>query len=165
MLLIIDDDPKNMHILNDYFTAQNNSYQQGIVSYKMPELTEGAHSLTFRAWDLLNNSNTEMLHFQVVKGLDPTIYQVITYPNPVSMTGVLNFRIEYDQPDEVIQTTIRMYDLSGRLVHEYQQRGTDGIQWNMSDMNAVPGIYVYQVTINTPTSDYVSKAGKIIVCE
>ena len=165
LLLIIDDDPKNMHILNDYFTAQNNSYQQGIVSYKMPELTEGAHSLTFRAWDLLNNSNTEMLHFQVVKGLDPTIYQVITYPNPVSMTGVLNFRIEYDQPDEVIQTTIRMYDLSGRLVHEYQQRGTDGIQWNMSDMNAVPGIYVYQVTINTPTSDYVSKAGKIIVCE
>ena len=135
LLLIIDNDPQNMHILNDYFSTQNNSYQQGMVSYKIPEMAEGAHSLTFRAWDLLNNSSTATMDFQVVKGLDPTIYQVITYPNPVACNGVLNFRIECDQPEEVLQTTIRMYDLSGKQVYEYQQRGTDAIQWDMNKVN------------------------------
>ncbi len=165
LLLIVDEDPKMTYVLNDYFIAQNNSYQQGLVSYKMPEMEEGQHSLTFRAWDLINNSNTEMLNFQVVKGLDPNIYQVVTYPNPVASTETLNIRIEFDQPDEVIQTTIYLYDLSGRLVKEHQQKGTTGIQWNLSEMNVQPGIYVYNVKIKSSTSNYVSKAGKIIVCE
>ena len=163
LLLIIDNDPENMHVLNDYFSTQNNSYQQGTVSYKIPEMTEGAHSLTFRAWDLLNNSSTATMDFQVVKGLDPTIYQVLSYPNPVACNGVLNFRIECDQPEGVLQTIIRMYDLSGKLVYEYNQRGIDDIHWDMNKVNAQSGIYVYQVIIKTPTSDNVSKAGKIIV--
>jgi hypothetical protein len=81
----------------------------------------------------------------------------------VASTGVLNFQIEYDQPNEVIQTEIRMYDLSGRLIKDYAQIGTEGIQWNMNEINAAPGIYLYQVKIKTPTSDFVSKAGKIII--
>ena len=163
LLMVIDEDPKLTFILNDYFKADNNSYQRGKISYKMPEMTEGEHTMTFRAWDLLNNSSTATLNFQVVKGLAPTLYQVFAYPNPVRSTGVLNFRIEYDQPNEVIQTEIRMYDLSGRLIHAFVQTGTEGIQWDLNAMNALPGMYVYQVKIKTLTSDFVSKAGKIII--
>jgi hypothetical protein len=165
LLLIIDNDPNQTFVLNDYFTARNNSYQQGSVSFKMPEMTEGAHTMTFRAWDLLNNSSTAALTFQVVKGLHPTLYQVLTYPNPVSATGVLNFRIEFDQPDEVVQTEMYLCDLSGRLVKAHKQVGTEGIQWNMNELNAAPGIYIYQVRIKTPTSNFVSKAGKIIITQ
>ena len=57
LLLVIDNDPKQTYVLNNYFNASNNSYQEGQVSYKMPEQTEGAHTLTFRAWDLYNNSS------------------------------------------------------------------------------------------------------------
>lgn len=165
LMMVIDEDPKLTFVLNDYFMAQNNSYQRGMISYKMPEMTEGAHSMTFRAWDLLNNSSTALLNFQVVKGLDPTIYQVISYPNPVSMTGVLNFQIEFDQPNEVVHTEIRLFDLSGRMLYESVQTGTKGLQWNMSEINAAPGVYVYQVKIQTPTSAFVSKAGKIIITQ
>ena len=165
LLLVIDEDPNQTFSLNEYFTAKSNSYQQGSISFKMPEMTEGAHSMTFRAWDLLNNSSTASLNFQVVKGLKPTIYQVLTYPNPVSRTGVLNFRVEFDQADESTQTEIYMYNLSGGLVKAYKQVGTQGIQWNMSDCNATPGIYIYQLKIKTPTSSYVSKAGKIIITQ
>ena len=163
LLMIIDEKPATTYVLNEYFVAQSNSYQRGMISYKMPEMTEGAHKLTFRAWDLMNNSSTAALNFHVVKGMNPTLYQVIAYPNPVASTGVLNFQIEYDQPNEVIQTEIRMYDLSGRLIKDYAQIGTEGIQWNMNEINAAPGIYLYQVKIKTPTSDFVSKAGKIII--
>ena len=165
LLLVIDEDPNQTFSLNDYFIAQSNSYQQGSVSFKMPEMSEGAHTLTFRAWDLLNNSSTAALNFQVVKGLNPTLYQVLTYPNPVSRTGVLNFRVEFDQADEITQTEIYMYNLSGGLVKAYKQVGTEVIQWNMNEINATPGIYIYQLKIKTPTSSYVAKAGKIIITQ
>ena len=171
LLLIIDEDPKMTYVLNDYFTAQNNSFQQGQVSYKMPEMTDGQHSLTFRAWDLLNNSSTATLNFQVVKGLDPNIYKVISYPNPVASTETVNLRIEFDQPDEIIQTTVHLYDLNGHLITTRTQKGTEGIAWNLSELGVGPGIYVYQVQINRQTttgeatSSFVSKAGKIIVSQ
>lgn len=163
LLMIIDADPRKTYVLNSYFQAKNNSYQEGIVSYKMAEQSEGAHSLTFRAWDLHNNSSTASLNFQVVKGMDPHIYSVTTYPNPVASTGVLNIQIEYNQPDEVVESTVNFYDVSGQLLHTHTQRGTDGIQWNISELNIPSGIYVYQVNIKTATSNYVSKAGKIII--
>lgn len=165
LLLVIDSDPKQTYVLNDYFSASNNSYQQGQVSYKMTEQTEGIHTLTFRAWDLYNNSSIASLNFQVIKGMDPQIYKVVTYPNPVANTESLNIQIEYDQPDEVIQTAIYLYDISGKLVLTHQQKGTEGIRWNMSSLNVPPGIYVYQVNIKTTTSNFVSKAGKIIVTQ
>lgn len=165
LMLSIDENPELTFVLNDYFTAQNNSYQQGTISYKMPEIAEGPHRMVFRAWDLLNNSSTATLNFQVVKGLDPTLYQVLSYPNPVTTTGTLHFQIEFDQPNEVVQTEIYMYDLSGKLIKVQKQIGTTGIQWNMNEINATPGIYIYLLQIKTPTSDFVSKAGKIIICE
>lgn len=165
LLLVVDEDPKMTYVLNDYFTAQNNSYQSGTVSYRMSELEEGSHTLTFRAWDLLNNSNTATLNFQVVKGLDPNIYKVVTYPNPVPQSEALNIRIEYDRPDDIIDTRIYLYDLNGRLIHTHEQIGTEGITWNIGDMGLNTGIYVYQVSIKTKTSNYVSKAGKIIVSQ
>ena len=163
LLLTIDGEPKQTYVLNNYFSASNNSYQAGLVSYKMAEQTEGAHTLTFRAWDLYNNSSTATLNFQVVKGLDPHIYSVTTYPNPVASSGVMNVEIQYDQPDEIIETIVYLYDISGKLMHTHKQNGVECISWNMSKVASKEGIYIYQVKIKTATSDYISKAGKIIV--
>ena len=163
LLMVIDNDAKQTYVLNSYFQALNNSYQAGIVSYKMAEQTEGAHTLTFRAWDLYNNSSTAMLDFQVVKGLDPQLYNITTYPNPVTSTGVLNIIINHDRPDEILESIVNMYDLSGKLVYTYSQQNHNPIQWNMGEINAPNGIYVYQVKIKTTTSNFVSKAGKIII--
>ncbi len=165
LLMTIDNNAKQTYILNSYFQAQNNSYQEGIVSYKMVEQEEGTHTLTFRAWDLYNNSSTASLNFQVIKGLDPQVYSVITYPNPVASTGVLNIQIEHDRPDEIVESTINLYDLSGQLIYAHVQKGNNTIQWNLSDLNTPAGIYVYQVNIKTTTSNFVSKAGKLIITQ
>lgn len=163
LLLVVDSDPKQTYVLNNYFNAKNNSYQAGQVSYKMAEQTEGAHTLTFRAWDMFNNSSTASLNFQVVKGLDPNIYSVTTYPNPVTSTGVVNVEVLFDQQDDVLETIVYLYDVSGKLMHTHTQNNIDGIRWNMGHLSVNPGIYVYQVKIKTTSSDLVSKAGKIIV--
>ena len=163
LLMVIDGNPKHTYVLNEYFVADNNSYQQGTISYKMPEMEDGQHTLTFRAWDLINNSSTAMLNFQVVKGQDPQIYKIITYPNPVSQSENLMFHIEYDQPNEIVETAIRLFDIGGQLIHTHMQKGVKGIEWNLGELGINSGIYVYQVSIKTTTSNYVSKAGKIIV--
>ena len=160
---MVDADPKQTYVLNNYFNASNNSYQSGLVSYKMAEQTEGLHTLTFRAWDLYNNSSTASLNFQVVKGLDPKIHSISTYPNPVASTGVMNVIVQYDQPDDVLETTLYVYDISGQLIYTQLQKDTEGIALNLNKLSINPGVYVYQVKIKTTTSNYVSKAGKIIV--
>ena len=165
LLMVIDNDAKQTYVLNSYFQAKNNSYQEGLVSYKMVEQNEGAHTLTFRAWDLHNNSSTASLNFQVIKGLDPQIYSISTYPNPTTSTGVLNILIEHDRPNEIIESTVDLYNLSGQIVHTHTQKGNNLIQWNLSDMNTPAGIYVYQVKIKTTTSNFTSKAGKVIITQ
>ena len=163
LLLVVDEDIKQTYVLNSYFQAYHNSYQGGNVSYKMTEQAEGFHTLTFRAWDLYNNSSIATLNFQVIKGLDPQLYNITAYPNPVTSYGILNIRIDHDRPDEIIEYTVNLYDISGKLVYTESQQDSNIIQWNLSEINTQSGIFIYQVRIKTTTSTYVSKAGKIIV--
>lgn len=165
LTMILDNDPQQTYILNDYFAAETNSYQAGIVSYRLSEMAEGQHSLTFRAWDLLNNSSTAKLDFEVVKGLDPAIFSVMMYPNPVSRQGMATLVIQHDKPDAVLQTLVTVYDLSGRMVWQYRQTGTDNIVWNMGEVALQTGVYLYRVQIKTEESDYISKTGKLIVTQ
>jgi hypothetical protein len=164
LVMVIDNDAKQTYVLNPYFQAKNNSYQEGRVSYKMAEQQEGHHTLTFRAWDLCNNSSTASLNFQVVKGFQPQLYSVIAYPNPVTSTGVLHISVEHDRPDDIVEYTMNLYNLNGQLIHTHTQYDNH-IQWNMADLNTPTGIYIYQLTIKTPSSNYISKAGKLIITQ
>ncbi len=163
LLLIIDNDAKQTFILNDNFTAKSGSYQEGRVSYKMSEMEEGMHSVMFRAWDLLNNSSTSTLDFEVVKGLTPEIYSLMLYPNPVPSNGVLNVVIDHDRPDAALETDMYIFNMSGHMVYAHSQIGADNIQLSPAAMNLTSGVYFFRVLIKTPDSEYNSKTGKIIV--
>ena len=163
LMLIIDNNPKQIYSLNEYFTAANNSYQKGQVSYLMEALPDGQHSLTFRAWDLLNNSTTKSLNFIVDASLDPSICSVTTYPNPVNAEGIVNLVVNYDQPDELIQTELYLYNINGRLVYSHTQDNPDAVSINLPSLGLQPGIYVYQIRIKSASSRYSANSGKIIV--
>lgn len=163
LLLIVDNKASETYVLNDYFSATNNSYKQGIVSYQMAEMTEGRHTIFFRAWDLLNNSSSSTVDFEVVKGLDPSIISVVTYPNPVENGGTVNIAFEYDQPDVVMNTDIFIYDLSGRLVHSISQRGAETVRWNLAETGTPAGVYLYKVQLSSSSTKTCSKAGKLII--
>ncbi|MCI5681966.1 MAG: type IX secretion system sortase PorU [Bacteroidales bacterium] len=165
LMLVVDNSATQTYVLNEFFTSADGSYQKGQVSYLMQELAEGAHTLTFRAWDLMNNSSTASLSFVVEKGADPNIYSVVTYPNPVQAAGVLNMIVNYDQPDMVLQTDICVYDMSGRLMWQHSQKNPDQVQLNLSEMGLYPGLYLYRIRIKTENSGYSSKSGKIVVVQ
>ena len=163
LMLIVDDDPKQIYSLNEYFTAANNSYQEGMVSYLMDALPDGPHSLTFRAWDLLNNSTTQSLNFIVEAGLDPSIYSVTTYPNPVGTQGVVNLIVNYDQPDELLQTEIYLFNIDGKMVYRHTQDNPDQVAIQLGALGLHPGVYIYHVRIKSASSKYSMTSGKIIV--
>ena len=163
LMLIIDEDPKLTYSLNEYFTADNGSYQRGQVSYLMDPLADGPHSLRFRAWDMLNNSTTQTLNFVVQAGLEPSISSVTTYPNPVQQNGTLNLVVRYNQPDELLSTEVYVYTLDGKLVWSHKQDNPDQVQIPMSQLGVKTGVYIYSVKIKSASSRYSTSSGKIIV--
>ena len=164
LLLTIDNDPNKMYVVNDYY-ASSGSYQSGQVSYRLSDLEEGSHTLTFRAWDLLNNSATEALAFEVVKGLEPTMYSVMSYPNPIRVNEVLHFAIDYDQPDELMEMNVYVFSPAGELVYHAQRKGTEQYTFSIDDALLTPGVYMYRVSLTTTRGDLTGKAGKLIVIE
>ena len=163
LMLVVDNDPKQIYTLNEYFTAESNSYQKGLVSYLMEAMPDGPHSLTFRAWDLLNNSTTQSLNFIVETGLDPSICSVTSYPNPVHAGGQLTLLVNYDQPDELLQTELYLYNINGQLVYSHTQDNPDAVSINLAQLGLRAGIYVYSIRIKSASSRYSTTSGKIIV--
>ena len=163
LLLTIDNEIKQTYIMNDYFVGADNSYTAGQVSFKLPELSEGKHTLSFRAWDLINNSSTATLDFTVVKNLTPVIYNYTVYPNPVSSSGELNIRLDYDRSEYVCLVRLLIYDVAGHIVMEYQQEDANDIHIPLSGTAMTGGVYVYQLSVLAPGTKANIQKGKIIV--
>lgn len=164
--MIVDKDPTKSFVLNDYFQAAINSYTDGQINFKLPLMAEGKHTLTFRVWDLLNNSTTKSLDFEVLKGLKPVIFRVYNFPNPVK--SQTNFVIEHDRPETILKTTVDIFDLSGRKVWSFSQPTAENIHWDLvtSDgMKLKTGVYLYRININTTDSDICSKTNKLLIVE
>ncbi len=162
LMLVLDNDNALTYNLNDYFSTHGD-YRQGQVSYAFSELKEGPHNLLFRAWDLLNNSSTASLRFTVVKGLQTQLFSVTAYPNPCPAGMPIHIRIAADRPDELLQTTLSIYDLSGEQVYHTSFNGERTISLTPSQTNMHPGIYIYRIQCQTATSSSSVAVGKLIV--
>lgn len=166
IMLVVDEDPVQSYILNDYYTSAKNNFTQGTVRFKLPELRSGKHTVTFKVWDLLNNSSVQTVDFEVVKGLEPQIFSVSNYPNPVK--SYTKFVIEHDRPESVLKAQVDIFDLSGRRVWSFEQSTLDEIRWDLNDSSGqkLPvGIYLYRVTVQLNSSTVRSRINKLIVVE
>lgn len=164
LLLVIDDDPNAMFVVNDYYHSTG-SYQSGQVSYRMSSLAEGQHTLTFRAWDMLNNSSSRSLNFEVVNSLAPTMYSIMMYPNPLRVSETMHFTIDYDQPDELMEIGIYVYSPTGQLVYQSLRKGTEQYSFSVNNAQLTPGVYIYRVSLTTTRSETTARSGRLIVVE
>lgn len=166
ILMTLDNDPFQSKVLNDFFETKVNSYSEGIVKYKLTDLSDGKHTLTFKVWDLLNNSSSQTIEFEVINGLQPVIFKVYNYPNPVK-TGT-NIIVEHDRPESILNTLIEIFDLSGRKIWQFEQSNADNVQWDLLGADGVKvksGIYFYKVSISTSNSEVYSKTNKMLIIE
>ena len=169
MLLTIDGDVSQTYIVNDYYTAELGDYTRGTVGYNIPTLTEGRHTLQFRAWDVLNNSSSTQLSFVVDPSMRPTMMNVTSSQNPaISST---NFLITYNMPGADCELLIEVFDFAGRRMWSRSQTasstsGTIVVPWNLSMHGGGrlgAGIYFYRVVMQQGNSKKTSKTQKIII--
>lgn len=164
MLLTVDEDVNQVYILNDYYTNDIGTFTSGRVSYPMAELESGHHTLRFRAWDMNNNSTTDSLHFEVVKGLTPNVLSAIALPNPVSRHQQMAIVVNEDRPDDTEQIRLKIYDIRGCLVYEAISTQERVFQFSPEQAGMSHGMYAYTVSLKTTNGQLSnSRTGKIIV--
>ena len=162
--LVIDGELSQTYNLNDYFSFNFGDYRSGTVSFSIPELTNGSHSLLFRAWDVLNNSSVSRLSFVVSDDVSSGDVNVICTKNPA--WDQTTFIITQSMAGSDMDVVMDVFDLSGRQLYKRELKGavTDGVSvlnWNLSLSGGSllhTGVYLCRFTVGGA-----SKTVKLIV--
>ena len=158
------------YILNQFYQAPLSKDEYGMLSYQLYDLNEGEHTLTFKVWDIYNNSSSATITFNVVNAKTIDIENLMNYPNP--MEGNTSFTFEHNQKDNEIDVVVRIYNIMGQLVktitaHRYgTTMRTEPIKWDGRSDNGVPldaGVYLYSVTIKNLQNEETSGYSKLII--
>ena len=167
--LIIDGDMSKTYNLNNYFSYEFGDYRSGAVGFSIPELSYGYHKLLFRAWDVLNNSSTAELSFEVAKDLEPNCISLDCVRN--SATDVTTFIIHHDRAGSNLNVQLDIFDAAGRQLWRHRESGVSSddtytFDWDLSidgGRRLQTGVYLFKVSISTDGSGQSSKTKKLIV--
>lgn len=167
---ILDNDNNQFFVLNDYYEADMDSYQKGKVRYPFSELSEGKHTLTFKVWDVYNNSSETSTEFIVASSAEFALSHVLNYPNP--FTTHTSFYFEHNRPCLPLDIQLQIYTVSGRLIKTIlSSMHTDGyrsdpIDWNGLDdfgNKIAKGVYVYRVKVRSLDGATADKFEKLVI--
>ena len=158
ILAILDGDINNSIVLNEYYTADLNSFRSGKVLYDLSQVPEGPHSLKLRAWDVYNNPGETTIDFVVANSEDLALRHVLNYPNP--FTSYTEFQFEHNRANQPLQIRVQIFSASGQLVKSIHQElvpdgnRITGIAWDGRDDYGDPigkGVYVYKLSVRSKT--------------
>lgn len=167
---LLDDRISTTTVLNEYFEGGDASpcinpnvrdFQKGRVLYKLNNLELGEHTITFRVWDINNNSTTETLDFVVMDNGDQKLHmnRLMNWPNP--FTTQTFFHFEHNCP-EALEVQVQIFTIAGKLIKTIRQQvssapfregyRTDkfGIPWDGLDDfgNKIgKGVYIYKTIV------------------
>lgn len=169
MELILDGNTSDIKKLNDYFTYDFGSYRKGIVTYKLTDLTPGKHTLSFKVWDVNNNSTVKTLSFNVTSSDLPGENSAYATENPARIQT--KFITTLGNKEKIYSVTTEVYDISGRCVWQSTNSsdgnsGYSSVTWNLTDNagNRLPaGIYLYRSRIVSDENNVETDAKKIII--
>ena len=171
MIAILDGDESNPYVLNEYYQAEVDDYTKGVTSYTLRDLEEGLHTLTFKAWDVYNNSSTAEIQFVVAGDNSLKITRVLNYPNP--FVNYTEFWFNHNRPYEPLEVQVQVFTITGKVVWTKNQIiNTDGflsrdIVWNGLDDfgdKIGKGVYIYKISVkSTLTNQRVEKFEKLVI--
>ena len=169
MTAVIDGNERNVLVLNNFYTALLDSYQEGTVNFPLPTMAAGFHEIKIKVWDVANNSSEIILHFVVAKQENLQVTKVMNYPNP--FTDITHFSFEHNQPNTDLGVEIAIFTERGQLVKQIKQTvnsgGTRNIQipWDGRDENGrklEKALYIYRIKVSLHNS-FFEEAKQIFV--
>ncbi|MEX1001202.1 MAG: type IX secretion system sortase PorU [Crocinitomicaceae bacterium] len=168
--LILDGNTAKPVILNNFYEADLDTYQSGKVSYQLSDIEAGEHQITFKVWDVNNNSSQATLDFVVVEDQEMGISHLLNYPNP--FTTNTDFYFEHNQVCNSMDVKIEIFTVSGKLVKTILKNvntssfRSDGINWNGRDEygdKLGKGVYIYRLSVETIDGKKAEKFEKLFI--
>ena len=170
LVAILDGNLENPLVLNDYYTANLDSYQSGKLRFNMSELSIGKHTLTLKVWDVNNNLSQSSIEFYVQPDQTVALNHVLNYPNP--FTTHTEFFFEHNQVCSELDVQIQVMTVSGKLVRSINQMvktegfRSQGIPWDGRDDfgdQLAKGVYIYTIKVRTPDGTVADKTEKLVL--
>ncbi|MEN8229850.1 MAG: type IX secretion system sortase PorU [Bacteroidota bacterium] len=166
----LDEDRINAILLNEFYQANTNSYNSGVIRYPYSNLELGRHQITVKIWDIHNNSAESSLEFVVMESEEMLLEALYNYPNPFFETTWFN--IEHNRPDRNLRLVLTIYNLSGEMVRIIDRPIYSGgyrlepVMWDGTSAGGQRlggGVYVYSATLSTEEGEVATESGKLII--
>ncbi|MBL0314952.1 MAG: type IX secretion system sortase PorU [Flavobacteriales bacterium] len=170
LIAVLDSDSQNPIVLNEYYETDLDTYQSGRINYKMPELDEGNHTISLKAWDIHNNSSNSSLDFVVAASSEIALEHVLNYPNP--FTTHTEFMFEHNQACVALDVRLQVFTVSGKLVKTIEQKvmqngfRSDPIAWDGTDDfgdRIGRGVYVYKLEVRNDSGETAEQFEKLVI--
>ncbi|WP_246062589.1 type IX secretion system sortase PorU [Mesohalobacter halotolerans] len=158
IVAFLDGDESNPIVLNEFYEADVDDFTSGEVAYKLRDLEDGLHTLSFRAWDVYNNSSTADIQFRVASSEGLDITRVLNYPNP--FVNYTEFWFHHNQPFVPLNVQVQVFTVTGKVVWTHNETITTDsflareITWDGRDDfgdQIGKGVYVYKLTVESPS--------------
>ena len=164
---IIDNKESTTYSLNSYFEPTPGDYRRGSLQFPIPTLDEGQHSLTLRAYDILNNPSQTSIDFYVNIGAVPSIYSLQIKSDG---SGNTTFTFVTDRPQTDLDINLMVYDISGRKLWSAKESGFSigtayTFRWNQNetDSHLIPGVYIVKAHVASNGGNTADIAQKFII--
>lgn len=152
---LIVDGGSTIYNLASSFESIDGSNKRGSVTYRLPELSLGNHTLEFRVWDVFNNSASKSMEFVV----SDAVYSFNIWGNPAKEYTRFVFSTDSSISNSSVDIKVSVYSITGRAVWIYEGRGTMTTlnnyiyDWNLNGNGGgrlSPGVYICtgQISVN-----------------
>lgn len=166
----LDNEPKKLFVLNNYYESNLDSYQKGQIIYQLSKLSSGPHSIKFKAWDINNNSTEKTTEFIVSESATLALDHVLNYPNP--FTTHTSFYFEHNAACSGMAVQVQVYTVSGKLVKTLDTylvntgfRNTS-LDWDGKDDfgdQLAKGVYIYKLKVRTADGLSAQKLERLVI--
>ncbi len=166
----LDGNNNALLILNDFYETDITDTRRGTIRYNLSGLRAGRHTLTLKAWNIYNFSNSATLHFYVHGSDTATTSSLTAYPNPTSTEAWL--RMEHNLKGSIATAYIDIYDMRGKLMTTLAPPVVSDsyvigpVKWDLRSnggQRVPPGIYLTRCRITTADGEQLLERGKIVV--
>jgi hypothetical protein len=170
IIAVLNQESSKPIVLNDYYTADLDTYKSGSIRYPFFNLPDGRYHLSVKVWDIHNNASEDFTEFVVASSGQVALDHVMNYPNP--FIHHTNFVVEHNQARSELEIDIFIYSLDGRLrKHLFEKLTPHGsrsipISWDGRDDGGrmlEGGTYVYRVVIRNPLTGAAEKGSKLVI--
>lgn len=162
------DQSSMIEVLTETFTTSLEDPKSGTATKQIFGLASGSHTVTVRAWDVLNNTSEATASFVIVPTSDGVVTSwLMNYPNPFSTSTTIRFQHNVNNP---FTAQVSIFDTQGRMLvqrdMEIRDMQTAEIVWDGRDsegFNVGSGIYHCSVKVTESDGRIGMVYGKLVL--